>query len=430
MRPSYAAVLRVPHVRRTFAAALVARLSYGTVSLSLMLAVTRATGSYAVAGMVMALFGATTVLLSPLRAAFVDRYGPRRALVPMALLHAAFLCLLAATTWRPGVPALLPAALATAAGAFPPPLGPTVRAVWGGLFDDRRLVQRAYGLDSVVEELAFVSGPLLVGAVVRYAPPAAGVALSALLLTAGTIAFVTSPAVTGVRPPAGKPPRPSGRLRGARALVQPVLVAGGVGLAVGALDLLVMAFAEQRRYGDDVVAWVLAALSAGSAVGGLLYGAIEWRGSARVRLPLPAAGLGLAMAAAGLAPGIGVLTVTVVCAGLCIAPALTTSYLVADESAMPGFRTQAGAWVNMAVNGGISAGSAAVGGLLGHLPLGWCFAVPGAVAVAAAGLAGCLGPTDGKRHGGRARARRGAGGGITRLRRRGATSRSGPADEH
>ncbi|MFI5688854.1 hypothetical protein [Streptomyces sp. NPDC051636] len=53
-RPSYAAVLRVPHARRTFAAALTARLSYGTVGLSLMLSVTRATGSYAVSGIVMA----------------------------------------------------------------------------------------------------------------------------------------------------------------------------------------------------------------------------------------------------------------------------------------------------------------------------------------------------------------------------------------
>ncbi|MFJ8359375.1 MFS transporter [Streptomyces sp. NPDC093984] len=424
MRPSYAAVLRAPHVRRTLAASLVARLSYGTAPLSVMLAVTRASGSYAVAGTVLALFGATTVLLSPLRAAFVDRYGPRRALLSMALLYACVLGLLAVVSRRPGAPALLLCALGTAAGVFPPPLGPTVRAVWSALFDDRRLVQRAYGLDAVVEELTFVTGPLLVGTAVRYAPPAAGVALSALLVTAGTIAFVTSPGVARVRPPAGTPARPHGRLRGVRGLAQPVLVAAGAGLAVGALDLLVMAFAEQRGHGDDVVAWVLAALSAGSAVGGLLNGAVEWRGSARVRLPLLGAGLGLAVAAAGLAPGLGVLTATVVCGGLFIAPALTTSYLLADESSPEGFSTRAGAWVNMAVNGGISAGSAAAGALLGHLPLEWCFAVPGAVTVAAAGLAGCLGSTGGYRkgRGGRPRARRGAG--------NCATSPDGPADEH
>lgn len=47
-RPSYAAVLRMPYAKRTFTAAVVGRLSYGMVSLAVMLAVSRATGSYAV----------------------------------------------------------------------------------------------------------------------------------------------------------------------------------------------------------------------------------------------------------------------------------------------------------------------------------------------------------------------------------------------
>ncbi|MGW2900162.1 MFS transporter, partial [Streptomyces sp. NPDC001212] len=111
-RPSYAAVLRVPHARRTFTAALTARLSYGMVALSVMLSVTRATGSYAVSGAVMSLFGATSVFLMPLRASLVDRYGPRRALFPMAALYGALLCALAVLTWGPGAPA---AAVATAA---------------------------------------------------------------------------------------------------------------------------------------------------------------------------------------------------------------------------------------------------------------------------------------------------------------------------
>jgi MFS family permease len=167
-----------------------------------------------------------------------------------------------------------------------------------------------------------------------------------------------------------------------------VVVAAGVGLALSAVDLLVIAYAEQRHHGDDVVAWVLAALSAGSAVGGLLNGAVNWRASARVRLPLLTAALGLALAAAALAPGLGVLTVTVACAGLFVSPALTTAYLIADEAALPGFRTRAGAWVNTAVNAGSSGGTAVMGLLLGRLPLGVCFLVAGGVAVAAAAGSG------------------------------------------
>ncbi|MFJ7903481.1 MFS transporter [Streptomyces sp. NPDC096198] len=394
-RPSYAAVLRVPHARRTFAAALAGRLSYGTAPLAVLLCLTRATGSYALAGTVMALSGAVTVLLSPLRAGLVDRYGPRRALTPLALVHAGLLAALAAVSAAPGVPALASAALAVAAGAFPPPLGPTMRAVWSQLVDDPRLLQRAYSLDGVAEELLFVSGPLIVGAVVHWAPPAAAVALGALLLVAGTVAFVASPAVTGAAPRT-VPGRPVRRPGTVRALAAPVLAAAGAGLAVGALELLVLAFAEERGYGDDAAAWVLAALSAGSAVGGLLNGAVHWRLSARARLPLLALAPGAAVAVAGLAPGLAALTVAAAGAGLFIAPALTTAYLLADESAPPGFRTRAGAWVNMAVNAGGSAGAAAVGALVGRLPLGLCFTMLGTVCCATALAAVPFGPSRGR----------------------------------
>lgn len=384
-RPSYAAVLRLPYARRTFGAALLGRLSYGMVALSVMLAVTRSTGSYAVAGAIMALFGATSVFLSPVRAALVDRHGPRPALLPMALLYAGLLAALAVASWRPGAPAYLLGAIAAAAGAATPPLGPTMRAVWRELTDDPGLLQRAYSLDGVAEEMLFVSGPLLVGALVQLAPPAAGIVVSALLVGAGTFAFVMSPAVRRVRPAAAaKAARSGARPDGARALLTPVLVAAGVGLSLGAMDLLVLAFATERHHGGDVVAWVLAALSAGSAVGGLLNGAVNWRSGPRVRLPLLAGGLGLSLAAAGLAPGVGALTVAVACAGFFVAPALTTAYLLADEVASPGRRTQAGAWVNTAVNAGISGGTAAAGLLVARLPLGVCFALAGGVTLLSA----------------------------------------------
>ncbi|MEV8411719.1 hypothetical protein AB0R12_40220, partial [Streptomyces niveus] len=65
--------------------------------------------------------------------------------------------------------------------------------------------------------------------------------------------------------------------------------------------------------------------------------------------------------------------------------ALTTAYLIADEAAAPDARTQAGAWVNTALNAGISGGTALVGVLVGRLPLFLCFvlvAVPALVCAA------------------------------------------------
>lgn len=389
-RPSYAAVLRIPYARPTFAAVLVGRLSYGMVSIAVLLAVTRTTGSYAVAGTVMALFGATSVFLSPARAALVDRHGPRRALLPMASLYAVLLGALAVASWRPGASGPVLGAVAVAAGACAPPLGPTMRTVWSELAADRGLLRRAYSLDGVAEELLFVSGPLVVGGVVQFAAPAAAVFLAAVLVVAGTFGFVTSPAVARM-PGRGPAPKEGARKREPRVaagIVPPLVAAGGVGLSLGALDLLVLAFAEQRGHGDDVVAWIFAALSGGSAVGGLLYGAVEWRSGARGRLALLTAGLGLALAGAGLAPNLAVLTGAIVCAGLFVAPALTTAYLVADESAPSGARTQAGAWVNTAVNAGISAGAATSGLLVAHFSPTLGFALAGTAALLAATAVG------------------------------------------
>ncbi|NED16056.1 MFS transporter, partial [Streptomyces sp. SID9124] len=198
--PSYAAVLRVPHARRAFAAALTGRLSYGIAPLALLLAVKDATGSYSAAGGVMALFGAASVLLSPARAGLIDRYGPRRALPPMAGLYAVLLTVLALVTWRPGASALVLGVLATAAGACTPPLGPVMRTLWSDLVPDRELLRRAYSLDGVAEELLYVTGPLLVGVVVTATGPAAAVLAGAVLIAVGAGALVTSPAVPRGRP--------------------------------------------------------------------------------------------------------------------------------------------------------------------------------------------------------------------------------------
>lgn len=387
VRPSYAAVLRIPHARRTFATALLGRLSYGVVPLSVMLAVTRASGSYAVAGTVMALFGATVVFLAPARAALIDRYGPRRALVPLLLAYTLLLGLLTVALWRPGAPAFLLGTLTALAGACVPPLGPTMRAVWGRLAEDRLLLQRAYSLDGVAEELLFVSGPLLVGVLVGFAAPAVGIVAGAALMVAGTAGFVASPAVRAVPPAGPSARRGSDGKRVLRRIGRPVVAAAGVGLGLGVLDLLVVVFAERHHHGGASVAWVLAALSAGSAVGGMLNGAVNWRVSARIRLALLTVCLGLALVGAGLATGLGTLALVMAVAGFFVSPAITTAYLIADESVAPEVRTRAGAWVNTAVNAGSTGGTAVAGALAGQLPVGVCFAVTGTVvALAALGM--------------------------------------------
>jgi hypothetical protein len=399
---SYATVLRAPHAARTFGAALVGRFSYGVVFLAMLLAVTRSTGSYAVAGVFVALFGLTSALLSPVRAGFIDRYGLRTALPPMTLAYALLLTVIGATTWRGGAPDVVLWVLGAAAGSFTPPLGPVMRTLWRDMLDGD-LLQRAYSLDTVAEELLYVTGPLLVGVFTVVAHPALGVAVSAALVLTGALLLLASPAVPPAQQRSDARRQQAGRAtlaggsaptgpwwrRGLAAVrrepgvVGPVLVSAGVGMCLGAVNLVVVAFAA-RHHHVAAVAWVEAALSVGSVIGGLVYGARTWHVTPPVRLSMLAAALGVAVAAAGLSANIVVLTVLVGVAGLFISPALATAYLAADEAAPPDARTRAGAWVNTGFNIGDSGGAAGVGVLLARLPLVLCFVIAGVPAVLAA----------------------------------------------
>ncbi|WP_034517260.1 MFS transporter [Actinomadura rifamycini] len=321
---SYSAVLRAPHVRRTFTLTLIGRLSYATAPFSLTLALVAATGSYTTTGTVIALYGLTVSALSPLRARLIDHHGPRRTLPPLTAAHALTLTALAAATWHPGTPVPALAALTVTAGATAPPLGVVMRAHWSDLLPDRTLLHRALSLDGVAEELLFVTGPLLAGLIAATTTPSLGIAAGAPLLIIGTLGLATSPALPRTRPTA---------------------------------------------------AWTEAALAAGSALGGLTYGALTWRSTPRTRLTACTAALGTALAAAALAPTTAALTALVAAAGLFIAPATTTAYLIADTDAPPDARVRAAAWVNTALNLGATTGIAATGALLDLLPLHLCFLV-------------------------------------------------------
>jgi MFS family permease len=201
----YRAVLRVPHARAAFAASLVGRLNYGIVSLSLILKLTAGGRQYGFAGLVMALYGLTVVLVSPFRAWLVDRRGPRRALPPMAAGFAATLAAIAAIPQRPGVSDAVVALLAVAAGASAPPLGVVMRTLWSTLIRDRTALQTAYSLDGVVEELLYVIGPVITGVITVTATPAVGLLVSAGLVLAGTGLFLRSTALRAWPAPAAPP---------------------------------------------------------------------------------------------------------------------------------------------------------------------------------------------------------------------------------
>lgn len=362
---TYAGLLRTPGAARAFTSASLSRLSYGTVGLSLLLTVQGATGSYAAAGAALGAFG-LPALVNPWKARAIDRHGRRAVLLPLAAAYAAVLLALAVlgaqSVARPA-PYL---ALAVAAGLLTPPVGAVMRAVWAALTPEPQQRQRAYGLDAVVEEGLFVLGPVLVGVVTGLLAAWAALALTAALALAGSWGLGTAPGPAGrtaTAAPAGSP-----RRRALGPLVLPrfrwlLLAAAATSLALGPLEVAVVARTAELG-SPAAAAYLLAALSAGSAVGGLTWG------RTRRRRPYPQQLLGLLLvlaggtALAGLAPGLLGLAVVLALTGTALAPVLVVAYLAADGLVPVSVRTEATTWVATALNVGGSLGAAAAGQLV------------------------------------------------------------------
>jgi MFS family permease len=362
---SYLAVLRLPHARPLLLASLVGRLSNATGPLSVVLFVQAETGSLAKAGAASAAIALASGLLAPVRGRLVDRYGQRRCLAPMALAFAAALTGLVAVA-GPG-PAAVAATvgLAAAAGAVAPPLGASMRVLWVSLVGRDPRLQTAYALDAVLDELLFVAGPLLAGALATLYGPAVGVLATGGLAAVGTLGFVASPVS---RAQAGSRADGPGRAGWAGALAGPglrtlVLSLAGVGAAIGIWEISLVGAAREAG-APEAASLSLAAWAAASGVGGLWYGARPWRRPAGQRYLALLALLvvaGAIMATVGSPVALGAVVVLV---GAVLAPLESSAYVLAAELAPPGTLTESGTWLNTAINVTAAAGLAVAGALV------------------------------------------------------------------
>ena len=357
MLQRYRAVLAVPGVGRLFAAALLARLPQGMSSLAILLVVRDATHSYALAGLAIGAYALGTAAGAPLQGALVDRLGRVRVLEPSALGQAAALVgLVLAARAHSGAAVLV--VLAGMAGALMPPIAASVRALLGEMIDDRVVRESAYALESVLQELVWITGPLLVALVIGLTSPSGAVLLLAAIAAGGTTLLVCTPAVQA--PPA---PSPAGGRVGAlrngalRALLGPIALTG---FSLGAIEVGLPSLALHA--GSRGASGVLLALwSLGSVAGGLWYGARIWSSplATRYRALLIAATLLSAPLIAARSLTAGMLCSLL--AGAAIAPLFSCQYALVGRIVPPGSETESFTWVSAALIGGIAAGSAAGG---------------------------------------------------------------------
>jgi MFS family permease len=357
----YAELLRVPHVAALVASTLLARLPIGINALAAVLFLRHETGSFAVAGGVAGGLAAGGGLGAPVVGRLVDRFGAR-VLLPLAVLHAVVLGLLVLGGKHGAATAALVLA-GVIAGASVPPTSSVQRTLWPRLLGERAdLRQAAFALDSVGIELLFIGGPLLTGVLAVVASPQAALAVSAAAVLAGTIAFLAQPIVREVVRGSGAS---NGDLVGAlrsAGVRTIVLISIPPGIGLGMCEVTLPAFAYEHGAAQQA-GLLLAIWSSGSAVGGIIYGAIHRPDLQRMHLTVSLL-LPLTLIPLAAAPSLLAMAVLVIPAGLFIAPLLATRNEMIGWVAPPDAQTEAYTWPQTAFVGGIAIGSAVAGGLV------------------------------------------------------------------
>ena len=360
MFQKYGEVLSPPGARSALIASVFGRLALGMTGLALLLLVRKATGSYADAGFVSASYAVSFALAAPYRARAADRRGPATVLRLTGLcqpLAFGLLVLLADI----GASTPLMALAAIGIGFTVPPLGAVMRALWGQLVSGMQL-GTAYSLESVVVELCFVVGPLVVGALALIEPEV-GVLASGVVAGIGALALAANPRVREVVPHEGR----STSLLGP--LVSPVVRACllnvlWIGTGFGTIEVGVLAFVDEQGQSRSAAGVVLAVWSLGSILGGLVYGGMHLTATASRQLPVLVSVNGLAAALPVLAPGVVTLALLLLVAGSTIAPFSACNSVLIGRAAPPGTVTEAFAWNGSMIFGGAAMGTAIAGVLV------------------------------------------------------------------
>lgn len=355
----YLALLRAPHVTRLLLGTLLGRLPAGMTALVIALALRDAGVPFGRIGLATSAYAISAAVGGPVLGRIVDRTGQPRVLLASAVIAGGGYALLALD---PGSALAAPLGAAVA-GLAMPPLEPCLRSLWPDVVEEDRL-DTAYAFDSASQQILYVAGPLAVSAVSALFSPVAALWAAAGLGLAGALIVATAAPARAWRAPARE--HSAGLLGPLRSpgLVLLVLGLAGAGWAVGAQNVLFIAYAEHHEGTLPGGAGTLLALAAlGGLLGALAYGMVAWRSTTATRTWVMA----LAMAASYLPlvalPGPYAMAALAFLSGIGLAPLLAAAFVLVAELAPAGTVTEAFAWLVTLFATGNSLGYAVSGKL-------------------------------------------------------------------
>ncbi|WP_101524245.1 MFS transporter [Nocardioides houyundeii] len=381
MLDSYRRVLSRPGALRFSAAALVARLPVSMVSLGIVLLVEGETGSYGLAGTVSATYVLAEAAMALLHGRWLDAHGQSRVL-PLAIsvfgAALALMVLAVEQSW----PVAATYVFAAIAGGSLPQVGASVRARWSNLLSDTQEVQTAYALESVLDEVVFMVGPVAVTVLATLWHPVAGLAVAVVTGVAGTFAYAaqrdTEPTPHGRRAAAERPAMPWG-------VVAPLAVVSlALGTLFGVAEVATVAFADERNH-PAAAGVLLAAWALGSLVGGLVTGVVAWQRGPAVRVRVGIVVMTLSMVPLALVDSVPLMAVLLLVSGGAVAPTLIATLSMVERSVPPGRLTEGLAVLHTGLVAGVAPGASAAGFVIDHQG-----ASPAYLVAVAAGLVGAV----------------------------------------
>ena len=381
----YLEIFRIPGTRRFSAACFVGRMPMAMVNLGVILVVSSATGSYAIAGAVSAAGSLCYAFAAPQLGRVIDRVGQRRVLRPLTAAFAgsaaAFIVCaqLKAPLWTLFVTGAM---FVTTMPAF----GSLVRSRWSALLGDSPLLHTAFSFESVADEMIFVTGPALVTLLATQLLPVTGIAVAAMLAVVGTLLLAPQRAT--------EPPAQPGRHDGGSAIKvagMPVIMAvfAGLGAMFGTIDLSTVAFATEQHH-KPLAGFILGTYALGSATGGLWYGARTWRAPLSKRFLITLAGMVAGVAPLWAIPNVPVLFAVIFFCGLSISPTIIGGYALIERKMPARLLTEGMSLLSTAIGLGLAAGPPLAGRLIDAHDAHWgyMFALACGILALSAGLIG------------------------------------------
>jgi MFS family permease len=350
------------------------------IGLGIVFLVVAHSGRYGLAGAISAVFALVNAFAAPAISRLVDRHGQRRVLVPVVVLHGVWLVSFIVLT-STDAPTWTLFVTVACAGVFEPSVGSLVRARWGYLLGQGPRLQTAYSFESVVDEVIFIIGPLIVTLFATQVAEQAGLLAALVLLLVGSFALsalrTSEPPVVARTEHSGGSPLSA---PGMRVVMAFMVFLGGV---FGGVEISTIGFADQHGHAS-LAGPLLACYAGGSMVAGIIYGSIRWRWSLPRRLVTGALTMTFTITVLPFVHRPAVLAPCLFVAGLGIAPTLISGFSLVERLVPAAQLTEGLTWATTGIVVGIALASPVAGRLVDDVGARQAFTVglvSGALAV-------------------------------------------------